>query len=105
MRHHVLALFVCLQWYKNIEFSLSLTSLNEMGGPSLPGGAVSHIKWKEGSGKDYPDLDEDESNEDDVVYVKGEPVITTGSDVSHFLVDVRDDGDPALTFHSLFIHQ
>ena len=103
VRHCVLALFVCLQWYKNIEFSLSLTSLNEMGGPSLPGGAVSHIKRKEGSRKDYPDLDEDESNKDDVVYVKGEPIITTGSDVSRFLVDVRDDGDPALTFHSLFI--
>ncbi|KIM70811.1 hypothetical protein SCLCIDRAFT_101231 [Scleroderma citrinum Foug A] len=74
-----------------------------MGGPSLPGGAVSHIKQKEGSRKDYPDLDEDESNKDDVVYVKGEPVITTGSDVSRFLVDVQDDGDPALTFHLLFI--
>ena len=79
------------------------TSLNEMGGPPSPGSAVSHIKRKESSEKDYPDLDEDESNEDDVVYVKGEPIITTGSDVSRFLVDVRDDGDPALTFRSLFI--
>lgn len=81
----------------------AITSLNEMRGPPSPGGAVSHIKRKEGSEKCYPDLDEDESNEDDVVYVKGEPVITTGNDVSRFLVDVRDDGDPALTFRSLFI--
>ncbi|KAI6006134.1 OPT oligopeptide transporter protein-domain-containing protein [Pisolithus albus] len=36
-------------------------------------------------------------------FVKGEPVITTGRDVSLYLVDVRDDGDPALTFRSLFI--
>ena len=46
---------------------------------------------------------EEEAYDDDVVYVKGEPVITTGNDVSSFLVDVRDDGDPALTFRSLFI--
>ncbi|PIL26670.1 transporter [Ganoderma sinense ZZ0214-1] len=39
----------------------------------------------------------------EVVYVKGEPVITTGLDVSRFLVDTRDDGDPALTFRSLVI--
>lgn len=49
------------------------------------------------------DLDGDTNNENDVVYVKGEPVITSGSDVSRFLVDVRDDGDPALTFRSLCI--
>lgn len=54
------------------------------------------------SEKASQDLDGD-SNEDDVVYVKGEPVITSGSDVSRFLVDVRDDGDPALTFRSLCI--
>ena len=46
---------------------------------------------------------EEAYGDDDAVYVKGEPVITTGSDVSNFLVDVRDDGDPALTFRSLFI--
>lgn len=36
-------------------------------------------------------------------FVNGEPVITTGADVSNYAVDVRDDGDPALTFRSLFI--
>ncbi|KAF8842459.1 OPT superfamily oligopeptide transporter [Paxillus ammoniavirescens] len=41
--------------------------------------------------------------DDEVVYVKGEPVITTGRDVSRFLVDVRDDGDQAVTFRSLFL--
>ena len=39
----------------------------------------------------------------EVVYVKGEPVITTGLDVSRFLVDTRDDGDPAITFRSMVI--
>ncbi|KAL4072359.1 OPT oligopeptide transporter protein-domain-containing protein [Scleroderma yunnanense] len=39
----------------------------------------------------------------DGVYVNGEPVITTGRDVSQFLVDLRDDGDPAVTFRALFI--
>ena len=48
-------------------------------------------------GKDYYDGDEK------VVLVNGEPVITTGRDVSRFLIDTRDDGDPAITFRSLFI--
>ena len=33
----------------------------------------------------------------------GEPVITTGQDVSRFVVDIRDDEDQALTFRSLFL--
>ncbi|RDX52925.1 oligopeptide transporter [Lentinus brumalis] len=41
--------------------------------------------------------------DEEVEYVNGEPVITSGRDVSRYLVDVRDDGDPALTFRSLFI--
>ncbi|KAG5650368.1 hypothetical protein H0H81_012483 [Sphagnurus paluster] len=40
---------------------------------------------------------------DDTVYLNGEPVITTGLDVSRFLIDIRDDGDDALTFRSLFL--
>lgn len=35
--------------------------------------------------------------------INGEPVIRTGRDVSCFLVELRDDGDPALTFRSLVI--
>ncbi|KJA25433.1 hypothetical protein HYPSUDRAFT_64638 [Hypholoma sublateritium FD-334 SS-4] len=37
------------------------------------------------------------------VYHNGEPVITTGKDVSRFAVDVRDDGDAALTLRSLVL--
>ena len=33
----------------------------------------------------------------------GEPVITTGHDVSRFVVDIRDDEDTALTFRSMFL--
>lgn len=40
---------------------------------------------------------------DDVVLLKGEPVVTTGRDVSRFVVDLRDDGETALTFRSLFL--
>ncbi|KAF8508624.1 OPT oligopeptide transporter protein-domain-containing protein [Hysterangium stoloniferum] len=36
-------------------------------------------------------------------FVNGEPVISTGMDVSNYAVDVRDDRDEALTFRSLFI--
>ncbi|OBZ73648.1 Oligopeptide transporter 1 [Grifola frondosa] len=47
--------------------------------------------------------DRDYASNGDVQYVNGEPVVTTGCDVSRFLVDTRDDGDPALTFHSLVL--
>ena len=33
----------------------------------------------------------------------GVPVITTGHDVSRFVIDIRDDQDPAFTFRSMFI--
>ena len=36
-------------------------------------------------------------------FVRREPVITTGADVSNYAVDVRDDGDEALTFRSITI--
>ena len=32
-----------------------------------------------------------------------ERVVTTGRDVSHYVVDLRDDGDPALAFRSLVL--
>ena len=37
------------------------------------------------------------------IFHNGEPVITTGRDVSHFVVDIRDDEDTALTFRSIFL--
>ena len=46
---------------------------------------------------DKASTDEDDAG---VVFVKGDPVITSGRDVSRFLVDLRDDGDVALTFRS-----
>ena len=52
-----------------------------------------------------PEVVEEErpNDEANVVRLQGEPVIRTGMDVSRFLVDLRDDGDPALTFRSLVI--
>ncbi|KAG6841278.1 hypothetical protein C0991_000256 [Blastosporella zonata] len=46
---------------------------------------------------------EAQPEDDDAVYLDGEPVVTTGRDVSRFVVDVRDDGEAALTFRSLFL--
>lgn len=40
---------------------------------------------------------------DGVEYLNGEPIISTGSDVSRFVVDVRDDGDDPMTIRSLFL--
>jgi hypothetical protein len=36
-------------------------------------------------------------------YRNGVQVIQTGRDVSRFVVDIRDDGDEALTFRSIFL--
>jgi hypothetical protein len=36
-------------------------------------------------------------------FVNGEPIIVTGEDVSNYVVDDRDDGDPALTFRSFVL--
>jgi hypothetical protein len=48
---------------------------------------------------------DDNSLEDDSkpTFQNGEPVITAGRDVSRFVVDIRDDEDPALTFRSMFL--
>jgi hypothetical protein len=47
----------------------------------------------------------DNSMEDDYkpILHNGEPVITAGRDVSRFVVDIRDDENPALTFRSMFL--
>ena len=37
------------------------------------------------------------------IFHNGEPVITTGRDVSRFVVDIRDDEDTALSFRSMFL--
>ena len=42
-------------------------------------------------------------NNDEAEYKNGEPIISTGRDVSRFAVDIRDDGDAALTFRSIVI--
>lgn len=46
------------------------------------------------------DLSDRESG---ALLVNGEPVIRSGADVSNFLLDIRDDGDPALTFRSMVL--
>ena len=43
---------------------------------------------------------EDDSKQ---TFHNGEPVIADGRDVSRFVVDIRDDEDPALTFRSMFL--
>ncbi len=48
-------------------------------------------------GADDQDFDSEKSQLND------EAIVTSGQDVSLFVVDVRDDGDSALTFRSLFL--
>jgi len=49
------------------------------------------------SSYDYEDANEKPLN------VNGEPVITSGIDVSKYLVDLRDDEDPPFTFRSVVL--
>ncbi|KAG6812896.1 hypothetical protein H0H92_015631 [Tricholoma furcatifolium] len=67
------------------------------------------VDIKESSDSNSGDLKKEDSVEfnaeaqhenDDAVYLNGEAVVTTGRDVSHFIVDIRDDGEVALTFRS-----
>jgi hypothetical protein len=37
------------------------------------------------------------------IFHNGEPIVTTGRDISHFVVDICDDEDVALTFRSIFL--
>ena len=55
--------------------------------------------------KELPQNIDDNSLEDDTKQIlhNGEPVIAAGRDVSRFVVDIRDDGDTALTFRSMFL--
>jgi hypothetical protein len=57
--------------------------------------------------KETPTLDKYASPSEDAggepLYVNGEPVITSGNDVSKYLVDLRDDGDPPITFRSIVL--
>ncbi|KAI0073510.1 oligopeptide transporter [Panus rudis PR-1116 ss-1] len=74
--------------------------------PTKAIGGDSDVVHEKASGYGYENSSHAESGisvDDEVQYVNGEPVITTGRDVSRFLVDLRDDGDPALTFRSLFL--
>ena len=52
-----------------------------------------------------PDKSSDAFNDDNEgpLFVKGEPVITSGRDVSKFIVDLRDDEDPPFTFRSVVL--
>nr|AGA20378.1 oligopeptide transporter 7 [Phanerodontia chrysosporium] len=78
----------------------SIGELDEKAINEHDGDAVVHkaeLSSKEGS------LVDDLPYGDDALLVNGEPVIRNGQDVSNFLIDMRDDGDPALTFRSIFL--
>ncbi|KAH9071576.1 oligopeptide transporter [Lactarius deliciosus] len=78
-----------------------MTELKE-GLPTLPSSSETSFKEKE------PRVDSDKSpdsydGEDEKSLLNGEPVITSGRDVSRYLVDLRDDEDPPFTFRSIVL--
>jgi hypothetical protein len=73
-----------------------------------------HDSWTMSSSEEKPKIAVDDekyniqvanSLDDDSqpIFHNGEPVITTGHDVSRFVVDIRDDQVPALTFRSIVL--
>ncbi|KAH8982788.1 oligopeptide transporter [Lactarius akahatsu] len=78
-----------------------MTELKE-GLPTLPSSSETSFKEK------APHVDSDKSpdgfdDEDEKSLLNGEPVITSGRDVSRYLVDLRDDEDPPFTFRSIVL--
>ncbi|KAH9972971.1 oligopeptide transporter [Lactifluus volemus] len=55
------------------------------------------------AGEKEASLDQYEGQDGESVYINGAPVITDGKDVSKYLVDPRDDGDPPVTFRSILL--
>ncbi|KAF8270927.1 OPT oligopeptide transporter protein-domain-containing protein [Lactarius quietus] len=45
----------------------------------------------------------DDEEDEKPLFVNGEPVVTTGRDVSKYLVDLRDDDDPPFTLRSVVL--
>lgn len=63
-------------------------------------GRDSDIKIDEKASIDHDSFARTDTDEE-VQMLNGEPVVTTGRDVSRYVVDIRDDGEAALTFRSL----
>jgi hypothetical protein len=73
---------------------------------SLPDEPTIDEKGLISSAEQEASLDQDgpcESQDGESVYINGAPVITDGKDVSKYLVDLRDDGDPPVTFRSILL--
>jgi hypothetical protein len=73
---------------------------------SLPDKHALDEKCLDSSADEEASLDQDGSNKSQdgkSIYINGAPVITGGKDVSKYLVDLRDDGDPPVTFRSILL--
>ncbi|KAH9998274.1 oligopeptide transporter [Russula vinacea] len=72
------------------------SSSNDPSSDDMPGEKKEASLYLDKS-SDFEDVDEKPQ------YVKGEPVINSGRDVSRYLVDLRDDQDPPFTFRSVVL--
>ena len=77
------------------------------GVPDLPSAPLPNTFDEKPSSGSADKLEPDDGSSkyvtDSTMLVNGEPVVQSGVDVSNFVVDDRDDGDPALTFRSFFL--
>jgi hypothetical protein len=72
------------------------SSANDPSSDDIPGEKKEASLYLDKS-SDFEDADEKPQ------YVKGEPVINSGRDVSRYLVDLRDDQDPPFTLRSVVL--
>ncbi|KAI1092316.1 OPT peptide transporter Mtd1 [Rostrohypoxylon terebratum] len=84
-----------------------MSDLAETDGPPKPQKTIvteSHVApLNDESDPAHKTDSQDPQQDNETLYVKGHPVIRNGADVSKYLVSVRDDGDPALTFRSIVL--
>jgi OPT oligopeptide transporter protein len=80
----------------------NLSSSNEAS-EKISSTSLSDVALPEKEAFESADIMPDWEANESVALLNGEPAVTTGKDVSRFVVDVRDDGDDALTFRSFVL--
>ena len=73
------------------------------GFPQLPSSGADVATPATDSEKKLENFDSESAPSAEHENYKGEPIVTTGADVSRFIVDMRDDGDEPVTYRSFFI--
>jgi hypothetical protein len=89
---------------KDALSTLPALGVEEREKPGYEDNALEDDKGKLSPGSDHAQgFYENDDGLGSTKFVNGEPVITDGKDVSRYSIDVRDDGDPPITFRSFVL--